>query len=65
VSAFISHEERMLVLRAEDYAKLADRLPPDIQVVGETERFLRNEKLLTLQRRVPQLTNRSDPAERR
>lgn len=62
---FLSHKNRTLIARAEDYANLADRLPPDIEVLGETERFLRNEKLLTLGRRSPQLTNRQRPPQHR
>lgn len=55
---FISHENRTLIVREEDYANLAVRLPADVHVLGETPRFLRNEKLLTLRRGANGLSKR-------
>lgn len=61
---FISHENRTLILREEDYANLAGRLPGDVQVLGETPRFLRDEKVLTLRRGSASLSKQPGPTTR-
>ena len=62
---FISHDHRTLIIRAEDYANLAGRLPADVEVLGESPRFLRDETLLTLGRRTDGLSRRPVESMRR
>jgi 4-amino-4-deoxy-L-arabinose transferase-like glycosyltransferase len=62
---FISHGQRTLIIRAEDYANLAGRLPDDVEVLGESPRFLRDETLLTLGRRADSVSQRSPESTRR
>jgi 4-amino-4-deoxy-L-arabinose transferase-like glycosyltransferase len=62
---FLSHEDRTLIMRAEDYANVADRLPGDVQVLGESPRFLRDGCLLTLRRDSERLSRSPGESERR
>jgi 4-amino-4-deoxy-L-arabinose transferase-like glycosyltransferase len=62
---FISHDNRTLIIRAEDYANLAGRLPHDVEVLGESPRFLRDDTLLTLGRRTDGISRRQPQSTRR
>ena len=62
---FISHDHRTLIIRAEDYANLSGRLPPDVEVLGESPRFLRDETLLTLGRRIEGISRQPPESNRR
>ena len=49
-AAFLAQNDRLLIVCDDDYASLAGRLPPDVQVLHRTPRFLRSETLLVLGR---------------
>jgi 4-amino-4-deoxy-L-arabinose transferase-like glycosyltransferase len=47
---FASHREAFLITTVEHYQKLLPHLPPDVQVLTETQRFLKDDRLVLLGR---------------